>query len=58
MTGVPRVLSQDSDRRIAIGALPIAALPLGDYVVRAIVSIDGRPVGRITRTLRKSAAGG
>ena len=58
VTGVPRVLSQGSDRRIAIGALPIAALSLGDYVVRAIVSIDGRPVGRITRTLRKSAAGG
>lgn len=57
VTGVPRVLSQGGDRRIVIGALPIAALPPGEYVVRAIVSIDGRSVGRVTRTLRKSASG-
>jgi VWFA-related protein len=56
-TAVPRVVSQGDTRRIAIGALPIAALAPGDYVVRAIVSVDGRPVGRISRTLRKSTSG-
>jgi hypothetical protein len=56
-TAVPRVVNQGADRRIVIGALPIAALAPGDYVVRAIVSVDSRPVGRITRTLRKSTSG-
>jgi len=57
VTAVPRVVSQGELRRLVIGALPIAALAPGDYVVRAIVSVDGRPVGRITRTLRKSTSG-
>jgi hypothetical protein len=56
-TGVPRVVSQGENRRIVIGALPIASLTPGDYMVRAIVSLDGRPVGRVARTLRKSPAG-
>jgi VWFA-related protein len=57
VTAVARVVGQGSDRRAAVGALPIAALAPGDYVVRAIVSVDSRPVGRITRTLRKSPLG-
>ena len=56
-SAVPRVVPQGEERRIAVGALPIAALPPGEYVVRAIVSVDGRPVGRVTRTLRKSPSG-
>jgi hypothetical protein len=52
-----RIVTQENDRRIALGALPIAALSPGEYVVRAIVSVDGRPVGRVTRTLRKSPLG-
>lgn len=56
-TGVPRVVPQGPERRIVVGALPIASLAPGDYVVRAIVSIDGRPVGRVDRTLRKSPTG-
>jgi hypothetical protein len=52
-----RIVTQGNDRRIALGALPIAALSPGEYVVRAIVSVDGRPVGRVTRTLRKSPLG-
>lgn len=56
-TAVPRVVNQGGDRRIVVGALPIAALAPGDYVVRAIVSVDSRPIGRITRTLRKSTSG-
>ena len=57
ISGVPRVVSQGEHRRIAIGALPISTLAPGEYVVRAIISLDGRPIGRITRTLRKSASG-
>jgi VWFA-related protein len=56
-TGSPRVNLAAADRRMVVGAIPIAPLAPGDYVVRAIVSVDGRPVGRVTRTLRKSAAG-
>jgi hypothetical protein len=39
--------------RTATGVVPIGALAPGDYVVRAIVSLDGRPLGRVYRTLRK-----
>lgn len=39
--------------RIATAALPIAPLPPGDYVVRALVLVDGQPVGQTTATLRK-----
>ena len=46
-------LASSPERRMIVGAVPIAALPPGDYVVRAIVSVDGRPVGRVLRTLRK-----
>jgi VWFA-related protein len=56
-TAVARVVTQGDNRRIAIGAFPIASFPPGEYVVRATVSVDGRPVGRITRTLRKSPSG-
>jgi hypothetical protein len=45
------------DRYIATGAIPIGALPPGDYVVRAIVGIEGQPAGRVVRTLRKSLDG-
>jgi VWFA-related protein len=46
-----------ADRYIATGAIPIGALPPGDYVVRAIVGIEGQPAGRVVRTLRKSLDG-
>ncbi|MBA3887737.1 MAG: hypothetical protein H0X67_18710 [Acidobacteria bacterium] len=41
------------DRRIAVGALPLASLAPGDYLVRVVVIGDDRPLGRATRTLRK-----
>lgn len=56
-TAIPRVVPRGGERWMVIGAIPIAALAPGDYVVRAIVNLDGRPVGRVTRTLRKSPAG-
>ena len=45
------------DRRTIVGTLRIAALAPGDYVVRAVVSVAGRPVGEVTRVLRKTPAG-
>lgn len=42
------------DMRIAFGGFSITSLPPGDYQMRAIVSLDGKPVGKVVRTLRKS----
>jgi len=44
--------SDAEDVRIAVGA--IASLPPGDFVVRALVSLDGQTVGAAVRTLRKA----
>jgi VWFA-related protein len=41
-------------RYVATGVLPIGTLSPGDYVVRAMVGIEGQPMTRVTRTLRKS----
>jgi hypothetical protein len=40
---------------VATGAVPIGALPPGDYVVRAMVALEGHPATRVVRTLRKVA---
>jgi VWFA-related protein len=42
------------DRRIAVGALPMASLMPGDYLVRVLVTNDGKPLGTAARTLRKA----
>ena len=42
------------DQRVAYGGFSIDTLLPGDYLMRAIVSLDGKPVGRVVRTLRKS----
>ena len=42
------------DMRIAFGGFSIATLEPGDYQMRAVVSLDGKPVGKVVRTLRKS----
>jgi len=42
------------DQRIAFGGFSIDALQPGDYLMRAVVSLDGKPVGKVVRTLRKS----
>jgi VWFA-related protein len=61
--GLPLVASaariqrtEDESRRMAIAALALTSLAPGDYLVRAIVSLDGRPLGRTSRTLRKVKA--
>jgi hypothetical protein len=41
------------DMRIAFGGFSIATLAPGDYLMRAVVSLDGKPVGKVERTLRK-----
>jgi hypothetical protein len=55
LVSVPARLSEtdDPERRIAVGALPLTGLFPGDYLVRAVVTNDGRPIGRAMRTLRK-----
>jgi hypothetical protein len=41
-------------RYMARGAVPIGALPPGDYVVRAMVGLEGHSSTRVVRTLRKA----
>jgi hypothetical protein len=43
------------DRHVAMASIPVGALPSGDVVVRAVINLNGAPVGRVTRTLRKTA---
>jgi hypothetical protein len=53
---VPAIVKPASDAagaRVVIGVIPIASLPPGDFLVRALVSVDGTAVGRAVRTLRK-----
>ena len=47
--------TDDAAKRLAIAPLAIASLAPGDYLVRAIVNIDGRAAGTAYRTLRKVA---
>src|SRR5205814_2438095 len=39
--------TRDADRRIVTGTLPLRDLPVGDYAVRAAVSVGGHAVGVI-----------
>jgi VWFA-related protein len=45
--------TKDADRRIATAALPIGALPTGDYIVRAVVAVAGQASTVVMHTLRK-----
>lgn len=59
MIQLPLVIepTNSPNRFTATGAVPIGSLPAGDYVVRAIVGLEGQPNGRVVRTLRKTAPG-
>lgn len=46
------LMSSDADRLVATGEIPLAAVAPGDYVLRAIVKLDGRVVGQAARTIR------
>jgi VWFA-related protein len=48
--------SSEADRFLATAALPIGALPPGDFVVRAYVGLEGQAVGRVLRAFRKAAS--
>ena len=47
--------TKDADRRRATGVVPIGQLSPGDYVLRAVVSLDGKPIATLSRILRKAA---
>ena len=46
--------SAEPDKYVITVPIALGALPPGDYIVRAIVGLDGQPAGRIVRTLRKT----
>jgi VWFA-related protein len=54
IVAVPAAVQATSDarRRIATAALPVGALPAGDFLVRAVVTANGQ-TARVERTLRK-----
>ena len=43
-----------NNRYTATGSVPIGALPPGDYVVRALIGLEGHPLTRVYRTIRKA----
>lgn len=43
----------EADRFLVTAAIPIGALPAGDYVVRATVAAENQTGGRVVRPLRK-----
>lgn len=45
--------TSEAGKYLVTAALPVGALPPGDYVVRAIVAAKDQPAGRVVRTLRK-----
>jgi len=47
--------TNESDRFLVTAAIPIGALPPGDYVVRATVAAQDQAGGRVVRPLRKVA---
>ena len=48
--------SADPDRFVSWAQLPIDALKPGDYVVRGIIMLNGKEVGRALRAVRKPAS--
>ncbi len=48
------IRAQGEGRYLAMGTVPIGALPAGDYVVRGVLRLTDGPSGRTVRTLRKS----
>jgi hypothetical protein len=46
--------TSEADKYIITTPIALGTLPAGDYVIRAIVGLDGQPAVRIMRTLRKT----
>jgi VWFA-related protein len=55
-SAVPFGPVEGGGRRAGETSVPVALLPPGDYVARAVVSVDGRPVARVTRPFRRVRA--
>jgi len=56
LVALPLALARaDESRVVATGAVPLGALPPGDYVVRGVIRLDDGTTGRVVRTLRKVA---
>jgi len=56
LVSVPLALSRADESRVtATGAVPLGALPPGDYVVRGVIRLEDGTTGRVLRTLRKLA---
>ena len=54
LVSLPLALEATGENRyVATGVVPIGTLPPGDYVVRVMVGIEGQPMTRVVRTLRK-----
>jgi VWFA-related protein len=53
---VPAAITPTSDPQLrrASGVVPLQLMPAGDYIVRGIVTLDGKPIGQVARTLRKT----
>lgn len=49
--------TSEQDRFLLSAKLPIAALPAGDFLVRAVVGVEGEKDATITTTLRKVKTG-
>ncbi|MDQ3420858.1 MAG: hypothetical protein M3541_19150 [Acidobacteriota bacterium] len=45
--------SAGGGRYIATAAIPIGALPPGEYIVRALIGVEGQALTRVIRTLKK-----
>lgn len=56
IVSVPIAVQASSEGRYAaMGSIAVGALPPGDYIVRAIVGLQGSAPTRVIRTLRKAA---
>lgn len=52
---VPLTLKRaDESRVVATGAVPLGALPPGDYVIRGVMKLEDGTTARVERTLRKA----
>ena len=52
---VPLTIGNTGNNRYsATGSVPLGALQPGDYVVRALVGLEGHPMTRVFRTIRKA----
>jgi hypothetical protein len=48
-------VAQGKDLLFVRGGFGIGPLPPGDYIIRVVINVDGKEVGRTARTLRKVA---